>query len=579
MDINTIATCSVDGVDYLLPKDVDQVVGLVQYAEQHKAKIVVRGSGHSFPLIRQVQDESHRQPEVAPKPLEAGKYLYIMLSYLNSVIPDQATGQVKVGAGCHLGYDPFDPSGVSTLENSLLYQLDPVNKQGNRLNLKGWSLPDLGGISHQTIGGFMATGSSGGSTKYAFEDAIIALDIVHYGLKADGTMGVMVSTITRPADGNPTHKFFGIGFANMGLMGLVVSVTFQCEAAFTPPQADPIWTFDITGSEAITVLEDCAIDLFGAGQGTKPSLQTFLQETDYTRLFWWPQKDMEPEGNPPQSVSTERVVVWQASRTLPVLTGFKPYQEVPYINGSPTLATLGADILFTAIGRWPQWLENVIGSNSTLAQGIEALVHSKHDFIFRQLLDVFVQLDKAKQGTDKGPQLFNDTWWRGLPMDNQMSDRLFPVWFTELWIPIEHTQAVMNALHTFYTTQANPATQEPDHAGTFCCEIYAAGKNLFWMSPAYNTDVIRIDVLWFANNEQKPEPYYQLFWKLLSPFAFRPHWGKYLPDPLGDQGLTYLKPLYPKWQDWMNLREEMDPCQLFVSDYWRNNLGISPPVS
>lgn len=585
METGTVAThttCMVDGIEYALPKDVQEVINLVQEAYDRHLKIVVRGSGHSFPLMDQMQagitdpaktDALASHPNPDAKDPNASLTKFIMLSYLNSVDIEPNAGLVRVGAGCHLGYDPFDPSGVSTLENSLLFRLDPVNRQGNRQQLTGWSLPDLGGISHQTIGGFIGTGSSGGSTQFSFERAIVALDIVHIGKKADGSVGAMVSTIERPATDDPDNPFFAIGFANLGLMGVVVSVTFTRQETFRSETGEPCWTFDIKGNEAITVLEDCAIDLFGPGDGTKPSFQTFLQTTQYTRLLWWPQKDMEAEANSLSPVPTERVVVWQAQRTPPQLTGFNAYKEVPYVDSSPTLATLGADILFTAMGQWPTWLENVLGSNNKIVPLIETAVHDNKDFLFKQFLDLFVQLDKARREPDTNkPQYFNDIWWRGLPMDNQMSDRLFPVWFTELWIPIEHTQAVMNALHQFYQTAAGP--NEPDHAGTFCCEIYAAGTSSFWMSPAYQTDVIRIDVFWFANNAQKPEIYYQLFWNLLSPYDFRPHWGKYLPDPQSEQGLAYMQQRYPKWQDWMKLRARMDPTQLFVSDYWRDHLGI-----
>ena len=585
MEVSTVETCQtcvVDGIEYALPRTVQDVVNLVQEAYDSHLKVVVRGSGHSFPLIDQLQTgvtEQAKTDALSPKP-EAdatsphpSQTKFVMLSYLNSVDIDHDNGRVRVGAGCHLGYDPFDPSGVSTLENSLLYQLDPVSRSGNRPDLTGWSLPDLGGISHQTIGGFIGTGSSGGSTQFSFEQAIVSLDIVHIGPKTDGSVGAVVSTVERPAPPEPNDRFFAIGFANLGLMGVVVSVTFSRQETFPSAENGFFWAFDIKGQEAITTLEDCAIDLFGPGDGTRPSLQTFLQTTHYTRLLWWPQKDIEAEANSPSPVPTERVVVWQASRIPPQLTGFNAYQEVPYIDSSPTLATLGADILFTAMGQWPTWLENILGSNNQLVPLIETAVHDNKDFLFKQFLDLFVQLDKARKAPDTNkPQFFNDIWWRGLPMDNQMSDRLFPVWFTELWIPIEHTQAVMNDLHTFYRTTAGP--DEPDHAGTFCCEIYAAGKSNFWMSPAYQTDVIRIDVFWFANNAGKPETYYQLFWDLLSQYDFRPHWGKYLPAPQSAQGVAYMQQRYPNWQAWMNLRAEMDPTQVFVSDYWRDHLAI-----
>jgi hypothetical protein len=69
------------------------------------------------------------------------------------------------------------------------------------------------------------------------------------------------------------------------------------------------------------------------------------------------------------------------------------------------------------------------------------------------------------------------------------------------------------------------------------------------------------------------------FWEALKPFQFRPHWGKYLPFASDNPRawLDYISAQYPRWSDFMRLREQMDPRQVFVSDYWRSQLGIAPP--
>src|SRR6476620_3226648 len=64
------------------------------------------------------------------------------------------TALVRVGAGCHLGVDPCDP--MSSLQNSFNYQMDQ----------RGFALSTLGGITHQTVAGFLSTSSSGGTAKH-----------------------------------------------------------------------------------------------------------------------------------------------------------------------------------------------------------------------------------------------------------------------------------------------------------------------------------------------------------------------------------------------------------------------------
>ena len=46
------------------------------------------------------------------------------------------------------------------------------------LSNKGWALPDLGGITHQTVSGFLSTGSAGGSLHHDAKDGVQAMEIV-----------------------------------------------------------------------------------------------------------------------------------------------------------------------------------------------------------------------------------------------------------------------------------------------------------------------------------------------------------------------------------------------------------------
>jgi D-arabinono-1,4-lactone oxidase len=311
-------------------------------------------------------------------------------------------------------------------------------------------------------------------------------------------------------------------------------------------------------------------------------MQAFLQQTEYTRLMWWPQ---ENHANPDKDLS--RMVVWQAKRTdkngalayakhaydlkgtQPPIDGLKPYEEVPYVFGSPDPANIAANLIYTAIGQWPNWLQKLLADKPTEYEIVKTLIETNYgSMIFPTIMDLFVPVD-TPTNANKGPQLFADLWYTGLPMDNQMSDKLMPVWFTELWIDINQSEKVMDTLKKYYDSQ--PITIDL----SFSCEIYAAKQNQFWLSPSYQMDVIRIDVFWFANNQGDPAKFYQSFWDLLAPFNFRPHWGKYIPDTVNNvQGVKYLSGNYPKWTNWMDLRNVMDPQQVFVNDYWRSKLGI-----
>lgn len=547
-----IDTYEVSGITYWIPENDDDVLQIVNEAHKNKEVIVVRGAAHSFPLIEKL--------ETAAK--DGRPYRFVLLSKMDAVKIDADTGIATVESGCHLGWDPYDVIGISHERNSFLYQIDKA----------GWALSDLGGITHQTIGGFMSTGSSGGSTRYSFDKPLISIEIAQF---IDGAAQVV--TYRNPyydSDGklitDPNHKvdpddpFFGVCIS-MGLMGIILRITVQCDPKFY-----------ITGSETISLSKDSQVDMFSEGIPGKPDMETYLTETEFTRIMWWPQQGVNKAVVWKAKKATETEAISYASAAyqkegIKDHPPLKEYEEVPFIFGSAAPATLGADFIYSTIGRWPDVLKGIF-VNPALSQAIDIIARATFmPFILPKILDVFVPLDG-----EKGPQLFADVGWKGLPMDNRMSDKLFPVKFTELWIPIEKSTAVMQKLHDFYEGGM-------EHTGAFSCEIYAAMGNECWLSPAYGTNVIRIDVFWYGNNIGTPEDFYSQFWACLAEFDYRPHWGKYLPPPdhpikSGKNDIWYgpdkLKTLYPKWDQWMQLRQKVDPDQIFLNDYWREHLGI-----
>lgn len=126
---------------------VQEVVNAVLKAKSEKKVIRVVGSAHScdaaiFPVdgVTLLLTKELRQVEILQVKKEKGKkWLYC-----------------RIGAGCYLGRDPLDPT--SSMENSACYQV----------SVQGFGFPELGGIIQQSVGGFIMTGSAGGSLRTAF---------------------------------------------------------------------------------------------------------------------------------------------------------------------------------------------------------------------------------------------------------------------------------------------------------------------------------------------------------------------------------------------------------------------------
>ncbi|CAG8520114.1 4547_t:CDS:2 [Ambispora gerdemannii] len=470
----------------LYPKTESEIEKIVQDA-YNKGDTIIRviGSGHS------VKD--------AILDIPPGKKVKLLsLKEFHGVVKiDQENKTVTVKAGTHLNRDPRDKS--STVENSLNYIIDQA----------GYALPDLGGIAHQTVGGFLSTGSSGGSLTYGLEDSIIGIRIVN----GKGKIEDLTSS---------DSKFFAAG-VSMGLLGIITQVTFKL-----------IPKYYIYGNQVCAVItplnpdyqEGCPIDLIGDGTPTVPNLHKFFtQGTDYdaeySRILWWPQEGVN------------RLVIWKAKRTsINDTQGYtkptSPYKEFPEIGGSTTNTQIIASIVFIVL--------NIISyCDDEWYKKLAAYLLSFFNGVILQS--------------------FQDTWYNGLPMDDKVSDILIPTIFTELWFPIGLTQKLMKKLNELYEKGGNRVV------GNNATELYTARKSLFWLSPSYEQDVVRIDPFYFEWNPiGTPEEFFNQYWTLFKDDEFRCHWGKYVPDDYWKN----VPKLYTKYDEWMSVRAEMDPKQVNI---------------
>src|SRR5438552_3248253 len=163
MTIDTIAR-GADG--FYHPGSEAELVALVKQAYQEGKQIRVRGAAHSVACAIYTDPFPASENQVEHQSPPPGDNLNVMLDrYRGFQVLDAEKRLVEAQAGIHLGADPSDPTGTATLETSLLYQL---------WNDYGWTLSDLGGITHQTVSGFLSTGSSGGSLTYSVSDNIYA---------------------------------------------------------------------------------------------------------------------------------------------------------------------------------------------------------------------------------------------------------------------------------------------------------------------------------------------------------------------------------------------------------------------
>ncbi len=515
------------------PVSEQDIIDLITYANSNHLQVRVRGAAQSFSAA--VYTDNYNPAG------SAGVNINMELDQLRSVSYNDSMMQLTVGAGCNLGFDPYDPSATSAEDNSnnLFYQL----------NKKSWSIPNVTNAIHQTVAGFISTGSAAGSMMHSFDENIVSITLI------DGTGTKQVFN----RSGNTDDPFYAAGLS-MGLFGIITSVTLKC-----------IVSFDIIGQEKVTVDTNCEFDFYGPGNATTPSLQEYISTAEFSRTLWWPIKTLK------------RVIAWKAktmqSSDYNNQTGIppnfipKPYDPLFHkILGTRRPAEIMAATGFTLINNWPNWIQDVLGhsaaENTVEDNAAIAAINTFSPYLYPFMVDMFFPLN-----TDaKPPQQFWDNWLGSLPMDSfEYSNNLFDLSYAELWFPIGKTQQVIDTLSTYFTNTGYSAT------GFYAFEILAAKSSSFWLSPGFGQDSMRFNIMFFNSGATiMPQDFFTQFWNLFKQnnIDFRPNWGKSLPLPSGNTGSAYIQSQFPKWNDFMALRNKYDPNNIFLTTYWKTQLGI-----
>lgn len=107
------------------------------------------------------------------------------------------------------------------------------------------------------------------------------------------------------------------------------------------------------------------------------------------------------------------------------------------------------------------------------------------------------------------------------------------------------------------------------HRVHFILEFRFVKKDAAWLSPAYERDVCFIGA-YDANRRGWPA-FRRDYEELMQRCEGRPHWGKeFSAMP------AYLRAAYPRWDDFLRLRQQLDPAGVFVNQHLQAVLGLGP---
>jgi D-arabinono-1,4-lactone oxidase len=474
------------GVEFHHPRSEAELIALVGLARQRRCQLRVRGSMHS--QARAIFTDPGDQN------------INVQLDRYNRLLCwNERKMQVTVQAGIHLGIDPLDPS--TTWENSLNLQLQE----------RGWALPSLGGITHQTVGGFLSTGSSGGSLHHNLGASVVSLRIV----AGDGRVYELLrgSGDAADVDHNP---FYAAGVA-MGLFGIISQVTFQCVPSYNV--LGEVVTCNVADAHApAAIYEDGA-----------RGLQQWCEAHEYQRTLLWPQRGVE------------RMEFWSARRSLPD----PMFRPKPFVELAQPLQRVASHIYEHVQRRRPPYEP----------AAYEAM---------RGAIKLFISPGKTS---------FRDYWYRGLPTDNTISDLWMPTEFTELFVDIDQTAELMRTVRDFWAgdvrmNRTGPycseiyATKESDFWLSPTFRRRALRIDFLWFKTG---DLNPADFYYPQFWELLRPLNFRFHWgKHLSP-ADSSTGVAYRRANVGER----------YWTKWLQLRERYDPDQIFVTEYWRKHLGIA----
>ncbi|MGN6415153.1 D-arabinono-1,4-lactone oxidase [Flexivirga sp.] len=101
---------------------------------------------------------------------------------------------------------------------------------------------------------------------------------------------------------------------------------------------------------------------------------------------------------------------------------------------------------------------------------------------------------------------------------------------------------------------------------TFPVEVRFAAADDLWLSTAYRRESGYIAIHQYAGRDHRR--YFEAFWSMLAGLDARPHWGK-----MHELDAAALRSRYPRFDDFVALRDRLDPQRVFSNPYLDRVLG------
>ncbi|KAM0786207.1 hypothetical protein ACM66B_007011 [Microbotryomycetes sp. NB124-2] len=508
----TTFTCRPNAV--LQPTTVDQVRCIVEFARRTGQTLRTSGSGHS------------------PSDLVCTQGIVLNLDKLDQVVQiDSESCTYHVQAGMKLS------------------ALHPILRQ------HGLAISSLGSISDQTVAGCLSTATHGSGVTFGnLSSRVKFLDMV---LPLPGAPLVRVSR-----DDDP--DLFLSALCGLGTVGVIVAVGAYCERDFK-------------------LEEECWTISFG---DFVERWQEIAESAEHVRCWWFPQinqvkvsrlnrtsKQITPKPSRISSWFTETLiakyfhaVVLTVSRLLPNILPY--HAHVMYL-----LVHRPAPVQFLDLFRptWPQLqasspfdnLKQRSRSNKVAEKLPDAPLPTPPVSETASETDL---VEESSTLTTRLPLLTEPTYRVDLSNHVFNYDCGFPQYTYEGAVPYFETGSTLQEMERWFTTELYKSNGLRSH---FPIEIRFTEQDDIWLSPTYKMRATYIGAVQYRPFNL-PVPYKSLFRKfesVLLKHQGRPHWAK-----SHTCSRTFLSTTYEKFEDFMKVRERVDPERVLVNEYIKRHL-------
>jgi len=391
-----------------------------------------------------------------------------------------------------------------------------LKKLNHELETKySMSLSSLGSISEQTISGAISTGTHGTGIQFGcLGDTIVQLQVLCYVKKSlsnssnnSGEQGealhVQKLTLNKGSKDKRERDLLAAHLCGLGCLGIISTVTIQCEPLFYLTAVQKPMKFDQVVNQ----------------------LPELIPSEDHWRFWYFPH--------------TNDCITWGASRVNPPELIHHPKSTVSSLTNA---VARRVNPLHMARDLNVYMRDRVVGYHLLeLLLFVSKFVPKLVPFINRLYYHLLFSMKKVS--TDVSYKVFN-------------FDCLFYQFVNEWSIPIENTAIAMQQIKQMIETKR--------YNVHFPIEVRFVKGDDIWLSPCYGRDSCYIGIIMYRpyNYTIDYEHYFADFFKIMSALGGRPHWAK-------DFSLSeaQLRSMYPKWQQFKQLRCEVDPLNIFVNDY------------